>query len=164
MFIDSDMMFPHWGIDRLVDRNFDIVGGLYFGRKVPRPIALNIDPRDRKPKVIGKIESKTEPFQVSIVGTGFMLINMNVFKKVDPPFFYHEKPTEFGLAELPFPHNELGEDMVFCLKAQEKGFKVWVDPTIPLGHIGEHVYNEVDYHLFDDESTRYIYEPEERIK
>jgi hypothetical protein len=33
-------------------------------------------------------------------------------------------------------HNYLSEDWNFCERAIELGFKVWLDPTLMLGHLG----------------------------
>lgn len=136
MFIDADMDFPNDGIERLLSRQLDIVGGLYFGRVRPNPVV-----KVKHSKLNGLANPASVPEtdlqEVLAVGTGFMLINMDVFKKLEPPFFFHAEPEEFGLDPVPFPHNELGEDVAFCLKARSAGFKVWVDTTIELGHIGE---------------------------
>jgi hypothetical protein len=34
----------------------------------------------------------------------------------------------------------VGEDFLFCDRAREHGFEVWVDPTITLGHMGVQEY------------------------
>ena len=34
------------------------------------------------------------------------------------------------------PEGMIGEDFLFCDRARDAGFEVWVDPTIKLGHIG----------------------------
>jgi len=141
MFIDSDMSFPVDGVDKLIERGLDIVGGLYFKRVVPiHPIAKLIKNKAVVDMKFEEIPTLKEPFKVDAVGTGFMLINVDVFKKMDPPFFFHTTPKEFGLTEIPFPDNEVGEDVAFCLKAKKLGFDIWVDPTIKLGHIGERIY------------------------
>lgn len=136
MFIDADIDFPADGIERLLMRQKDIVGGLYFGRIEPFPVA-----KVKHQKVNGLanpvVLPPTDLQEVLAVGTGFMLINMNVFKKIDPPFFFHAEPVEFGLDPVPFPQNELGEDVAFCLKARSAGFKVYLDSSVELGHIGE---------------------------
>lgn len=137
MFIDSDMGFPADGVEKLLARNKDIIGGLYFGRLQPFPVV-----KVKHPKLNGlanpdSIPDTKDPMEVLAVGTGFMLINMDVFKKIDAPFFFHATPEQFGLDPMPFPHNEIGEDVAFCLKARSAGFKVWVDPSIQLTHIGE---------------------------
>jgi len=145
MFIDSDMAFPTNGIEKLLSRNLDIVGGLYFGRIVPFPVA-----KVKHPKLNGLTNPLSIPnkdlLEVLAVGTGFMLINMDVFKKMDAPFFFHAIPEDFGMDAQPFPHNEIGEDVAFCLKARSYGYKVWIDSTIPLTHIGE---NKVTRENFD---------------
>jgi hypothetical protein len=34
----------------------------------------------------------------------------------------------------------MGEDYLFCDRAREIGFEVWVDPSISLGHMGVQEY------------------------
>ena len=34
----------------------------------------------------------------------------------------------------------MGEDFLFCDRARELGYEVWIDPTIKLGHMGIHEY------------------------
>jgi GT2 family glycosyltransferase len=34
----------------------------------------------------------------------------------------------------------MGEDYLFCDRARELGFEVWVDPSIELGHMGVQEY------------------------
>lgn len=40
---------------------------------------------------------------------------------------------------------ELGEDLAFCWKAKKLGFKVYADPQVLPGHIGEYGYSILDY-------------------
>lgn len=143
MFIDSDMYFPPDGIERLLKHEKEIVGGLYFGRLHPKPMAfrikdnqsVSVDPR----KEHGLVE-------VDFIGTGFMLINMSVFQKLDPPFFsfsYH--PEEIGLPATGDKFAPKGEDVFFCMYAKSKGVQVWCDADLKLGHIGSRVYGERDF-------------------
>lgn len=157
MFIDSDIAFPPDGIERLLKRQFDIVGGLYFGRVAPFPVAKVAHPTIPNAMTNPVSIPEDDVFEVKAIGTGFLLINMDVFKKLEPPFFYHTEPSEFGLMTHPFPNNEIGEDIAFCLKAREAGFKVWVDQTIPLTHIGEGRSTRKDF-------DRWIKEEQEAIQ
>lgn len=142
MFIDSDMSFPIDGVDRLIERGENIIGGLYFKRVVPiHPIIKIVRDNKITDMKFKEIPSFEKPFEVDAIGTGFLLINMDVFKKMEPPFFSHASPKEFGMEEIPFPNNEIGEDVAFCLRAKKAGFKIWCDPTIKLGHIGERIYS-----------------------
>jgi hypothetical protein len=135
MFIDADIAFPPDGIEKLLSRNKDIVGGLYFGRVAPFPV-YKIKHKTENALANPLVPPKEELFEVEGIGTGFLLINMDVFKKIDPPFFYFCTPGEYGMVSAPFPNNELGEDVSFGLKARAAGFKVWCDQTIQLGHMG----------------------------
>ena len=124
MFIDSDISFPSDGIERLLAHDKDIVGGYYNTRRGNNPIKHLED---------GQIISKPNPstlFKCHILPTGFMLIRLEALEKIARPFFQvitHEKGT-------------IGEDVVFCKKASDAGIEVWCDPTIPLGHVGKHIY------------------------
>ncbi len=138
MFVDSDIQFPSDGINKLMKLDKDIAGGIYFRRQVPHLPTIN--------RIKGKaLEIPTDfpwnkPFQVDVLATGFMLIKRKVLEEIKPPYFYfrnfHDKP--------------IGEDVYFCLKARERGIEIWCDPTIPLGHVGEYVYEKKDYMAYQD--------------
>ena len=34
------------------------------------------------------------------------------------------------------PINGVGEDLAFCWRARQLGYRIWCDPRIPLGHVG----------------------------
>lgn len=81
------------------------------------------------------------------VATAFMLIRRHVFEKmveVHPEWKYHDARSnrtvpalfDFALTEEGY----IGEDFLFCDRAREIGFQVWIDPTITLGHMGVQEY------------------------
>lgn len=136
MFIDSDMVFPTDGVDRLIAHDKDIVGGLYHKRTENHPAVIFTQIEDKLVNItrsMGRF-SDDELFEVDVIGTGFLLIKMDIFKKMEPPFFYYGDPEEFRLKKTPL--FDLGEDTTFCLKARKNGYKIFCDPTIKLGHIG----------------------------
>lgn len=157
MFIDSDMTFPAWGVDRLVEQNKDIIGGLYFGRRTPLPVVLKVNNDTNKLEIYKDIPTFDKPYETDAVGTGFMLIKTEAFARIEPPFFAYSNPKEFELTPNPFPGNEVGEDVYFCLKARKAGLKVWVDPTIPMGHVGRKIYTRTDYEAFHNKGLTDIY-------
>jgi hypothetical protein len=68
--------------------------------------------------------------EVGSVGMGVMLIKANVFAALSEPWF-----------ETPWRHDKrgyIGEDVFFCKKAREAGFKIWIDHDVSkeIGHIG----------------------------
>ena len=132
MFIDADMVFPTDGVDRLVEQDKDIIGGLYNKRTGDHGCVIFRKEKDKLENI--SPDCLDRPFEVDTIGAGFLLIKMDIFKKMEPPFFYYGDPSEFGLKKVPL--FDLGEDTTFCLKAKKNGYKVWCDPTIKLGHIG----------------------------
>jgi hypothetical protein len=122
LFVDSDMEFPQDALLRLMARNKDIVSVNYNRRRFPIESVVTQLPESEK--------SDTELHRVRVAGTGLMLINLDVFKdgKLKQPWFnFGRKDGELTL----------GEDAWFCLSAQDAGYDVWVDPTIPVFHLGE---------------------------
>lgn len=157
LFIDSDINFPADGIEKLFAANKEIIGGVYYGRMTPFPVAKIKHPT--LPNELtnpSAIPADVEMFQVEGIGTGFMLIDMNVFKKLKPPFFFHARPKDFGLTEKPFPYDEVGEDIAFCLSARKKGIEVWAHNGIELGHVGASTKTRADFERWiADEKQRY---------
>lgn len=139
MFIDDDIVFPIDGIDKLIAHNKDIVSGLYFGRREGRnePIAYkrlypyNIFRKGAKIDIIDDVDTFQE---VRGVGMGFCLIKTDVLRKILKHY-----PTPFE------PMKCMGEDLSFCYRARRLGYKVYVDPSIQLGHCGMKVYGAQDY-------------------
>ena len=81
------------------------------------------------------------------VATAFMLVRREVFETLDaahPEWRYFDARSErtvpclfdFQLTEEGY----IGEDFLFCDRARELGFEVWIDPTIKLGHMGVQEY------------------------
>lgn len=138
MFIDSDMQFPKDGINRLMEQDKDVIAGLYFRRQPPH--LPTIHQRVGTKLVIPHKFPTDKPFQVYGLATGFMLIKVEVLKQLKPPYFF------FGN----FHGREMGEDIYFCHKVKEKGFEIWCDPTIELGHVGMYSYGKQDYDAYQD--------------
>ena len=57
---------------------------------------------------------------------------MSVFKKLSHPWFFYEHDDKGNLT--------VGDDAWFCRKARKAGFKIYCDPTIEVGHVGEYTY------------------------
>lgn len=140
LFIDSDITFEPDALDKLLAHNTDIVSGLYFGRREHNnnPIAYSkIYPKTlfRKCAKLDTIKDVDAPLQeVAAAGLGFCLIKMNVFYKM---------LCKNNMIFEPF--RGMGEDISFFYRAKKMGFKVFLDSTIPLTHIGYKRYGKNDY-------------------
>lgn len=131
-WLDSDMMFPPDALVRMFKslEHGDIVSGLYFRRVAPfTPVIY--DKLDIDDTGCHYTEPKDIPdgiFEVAGCGFGCVLmptdIMLDVIEKYGSPFT---------------PINGIGEDLSFCWRARQLGFKIVCDPDIPLGHVGHHV-------------------------
>jgi len=120
LFLDSDMYFEKDAILRLIKRKKDIIGANANCRKLPL-IDTVVNPKKRKGLTT-----------CDSVATGFMLINLDVFKNLTEPWFFWESNNKGEVVA--------GEDYWFCRKAREDGYKIWCDMDIPIKHIGDYYY------------------------
>ena len=129
MFIDTDMVFPEYAISRLIERKTDIVGGLYVSKQPPyRAIAAQRN-EDGTDKPFTAVEGGGYFDDLIWIGTGFLLIDTDVFRKMQLPYF--AAPWDDKLQDY------IGEDQFFCKKAKQSGYKICLDSTFPVGHTGE---------------------------
>lgn len=120
LFLDTDMSFDKDAVARLLKRNKDIVGVNYSMRKIDAGGTAN------------GLQGKKGLVQCLSVATGFMLINLKVFKKLPQPWFFWESDTSGQVVT--------GEDYWFCRLARSQDFKIWCDLTVKVGHIGDYIY------------------------
>ena len=145
MFIDADINFNADDIFRLMvwgtDPKKGVVAGIPVARKKGKVFISTLD-TDEDGKVtmnrMGLVKARR-------VATAFMLIRREVFEKLKaahPEWQYDDSRGSGGGNIYSFfdfkstPEGYVGEDYVFCDRAAEVGFEVWIDPTIRLGHMG----------------------------
>jgi hypothetical protein len=143
LFVDTDMVWTVPQVIRLLDDDRDIVGALMTKRSPPAIPAFGIfgelNPGE-KASLVGRGRFYTDRlFEVDFVGGAFVLIKRKVFETIPAPWFLqHEKVWGDK-------HQPVAEDIYFCWKAREYGFKVWVDGRVQVGHKGYYVYTIHDY-------------------
>ena len=103
LFVDDDMMFPPDTLQRLIKHDKDIVGIVSNSRKLPLTPTV---------ECFKGQEIQKELFKVKAVGGGIMLIKMDIFKKIDKPYFSTEV-HENGFTLM-------GEDSWFCRQIEIK--------------------------------------------
>lgn len=136
LFIDGDMVFPTDALNKLFALDKDIASVTYNFRSYPQLSIVKLDEQyDAEYQVDESVVERPiplsaikNPFRVAGAGTGFMLIKMDVFKKIKRPWFFFKAEGD-GVAPV-------GEDIYFCDKAREHGYEIWVDPSIQMGHLG----------------------------
>lgn len=130
MWFDSDMVFQPDTMLKLLEKDKDIVSGLYFRRSPPYSLVAfkELDLNARK---WTDAQIPNELKKVGGIGFGCVLIKSDVLFDVVGKF-----NTWFE------PWNGFGEDLAFCQRARECGYDIWLDPSVSCGHFGHIVVNE----------------------
>ncbi len=88
-----------------------------------------------------------EPLEVTETGTGFMMIQRRVFERLadaHPELQYEDEWTNQTFTAFfndgVYNRRFLSEDFDFCRLVRELGMKVWVMPSVNLGHMGFYKY------------------------
>lgn len=140
-WLDSDMVFQPDTLVRMMDtvqkHDIDMLTGLYF-RRVPPYSPVLFDKLEMRTKtVLDWSEFKSIPedlFEVGGCGFGCVLVNTEVLISVQ---------GKHGNMFAPMGNN--GEDIAFCIRARDCGYKIICDPSIICGHVG---YSVVDDQFF----------------
>ena len=138
LWIDSDIVFDTEKFYRLVAMDKDIACGWYMtedGKTTSVAHWLEEDDFAKNGGVMNhetgeSISRRRKAFTVDYTGFGWVLIKEGVFENLEYPWFA-PKMQVFDSGEV---QDMCGEDVSFCLDAKEKGFEIWCDPKIRVGH------------------------------
>jgi len=145
MFIDADIGWEPWHLLVLLNRDVDVIGGLYPMKTLPVKWVVNgFDGAEEGPDGLQEV-SKT--------GTGFLLIKRHVFEKLNshpavvpfnsdiglPPELNQWMKTYFDTDVR--ENRYYSEDWTFCENWRDLGGKVWVDKRVLLKHTGTYVFD-----------------------
>jgi hypothetical protein len=144
MFIDADIGWEPWHLLVLLNRDVDVIGGLYGMKTLPVKWVVN--------GFEGAEEGPDGLQEVSKAGTGFLLIKKHVFEKlkVHPsckpyrndigldPIYDQYLRTYFDTAVR--QQRYYSEDWTFCENHRDLGGKIYVDKRVLLRHSGSYVF------------------------
>ena len=135
MWFDSDMVFNPDTLKKMlehIDNGADFVTGIYYRRTSPySPVAFKTMELNEEGTAFEWTEFDeipSEPFEVGACGFGCVLMKSEIFVAVF---------SKFG--QLFTPIANCGEDIAFCWRARQCGYKILADPSIGLGHVGHTV-------------------------
>ena len=130
LFVDTDIRFDPSVPGRLLDARKPIVSAFYRGRDGDDVFCVAVRRRpdghfDRKLT----LEPNTGVTRVDGVGMGCCLIERRVLEALPLGILrpFYEGPWD--------KTDRVGEDIMFCLQAQEAGFQSWLDTTTVVGHV-----------------------------
>lgn len=152
--LDSDMTFPPDALCRLIERDVDVITGVYVGKcESHKPVLFtelhkddeNCGPYGLKTGLNELMQQ--DLFTVAGCGAGFLLVKEHIIRIM----YIH-------MHEWFRPYAGLGEDVSFCQRCTELGIKIWADKSIPMGHTKytEYILDDWDGTENDEEQLKQI--------
>jgi hypothetical protein len=144
VFVDSDVAWEAGALLKLVDYPVDMVAGIYPQRKDPVNYCV-------KWKGNGELwaDPETGLLEVEGVPAGFMKLSRKQLEAMveqypDTEFYVENAPNQKAWAlfcDYRIGKHKMGEDYAFCRRWTDMGGKVWVNPEIKMGHIGNKTFH-----------------------
>ena len=78
--------------------------------------------------------------EVDATGAGCILYDMSIFKRLPEPWFKFTKNPENGMV--------IGEDVGLCQDLKALGYKIFVDTSVPAGHLTTMIINRNTHLLY----------------
>lgn len=126
LWLDADMVFTEDLFDDLMDSHKDIITGIAHSRRAPYPSCVFTEVYPNAKVFDGEYPS--DVFEIAGCGMACCLMNVDVLRAI-----WERHETCF------FPSSKLGEDLAFCQRATEGGWKIYADPHVQVGHVGQMV-------------------------
>jgi len=149
VMVDSDVAWDAGGLLKLVDADVDFVAGLY-------PQRQGDDIRFHchlKPNVTHSLEPNGL-FEVHGVPAGFMCLSRSMLERMvkhydHMRFSFPQAPNDiawdlfdgFWTTDEQGLKHKFGEDYSFCQRWREMGGRIFVEPTIHMGHLGTKMWS-----------------------
>ncbi len=145
VMFDDDMLLELDSIEKMLSRfeqnpEIDVLAALAFMRNPPHYPVLYVveegyDPIRRTDYYINRIQPdfpKDALVEADAVGFGYVMIKMEMVKKMKAPYFMSTTAT--------------GEDIMFCVNARTQAkARIFMDTGIKTGHIGNPVIIDDEY-------------------
>jgi hypothetical protein len=148
MFIDADIGWEPWHLLVMLDKQKDVIGGLYPMKSLPIKWCVNGLPGQEN----GTPEDPNL-VEVTKTGTGFLLIKREVFEKLDAHPAVKPFANDIGLDPVLNKYMKTyfdtavregryySEDWTFCENWRDIGGQVFVDKRVLLRHTGTYVFD-----------------------
>ena len=138
LMVDSDMVFPPFGLLQLCN-------SLTLLQKSGEKVAAVCATYPKRVQPYELLGETVEPLKVGdsglkeavFVPSGFMLFDLKAFNDIERPWFAETYQT-WAVREENID-GVVGEDVYFCLRAKDAGYKVFIDLEVTkrMGHLGD---------------------------
>ena len=131
LMMDTDQSYPENLIERLLSHKVDVVAAKVHRRYPPfdgimyrGKIYEYVPVPDEEIELAMKEDRLVE---VDAIGTGCILYNTKVFFSLPYPWFQ--------FTDAVGDKKPVGEDIGFCWKLRQGGYRIWVDVSLQVGHL-----------------------------
>lgn len=138
IMMDADQVYEKDTIPRLLSHRLPVVGCLVY-RRYPPFDPLMLKGRQGHYQTITEWEPDSL-VEVDATGTGCIVFEIDVFRKLPYPWFRFRTGPYGGV---------IGEDFGLCADLRAKGYKIYVDTSIPAGHLSQMIINEGTWKLYN---------------
>lgn len=132
LWLDSDMIFSPDILDDLMRCGKEFVTGIYHARR--KGYASCLFKSIKVNNVTRFEEYPNQPFEIAGCGFGCVLTSVSMLSAVCLHYLTCFTPLQ-----------SLGEDIAFCKRAVDLGYKLWCEPSVVCGHIGHIAIYPEDY-------------------
>jgi hypothetical protein len=134
LFLDTDHTFPPELLHKWIPHGKMILAANCVTKSIPASPTARAKCDDPAGLPVYTDPDSKGLERVWRVGTGVMLLNMQIFDKI---------PLDaWGMPFLPHANTYQGEDWTFCDAADKAGFPIWIDHDMSkrIGHLGIYEY------------------------
>lgn len=141
LWLDTDMVFKPDLLEKLIEDDVDMAAGLFFQRRPPCEPALwkriecgeGVDRFDER-----YLDYPVDQlFEIDACGMAAVLVKGEVLRKVHETYHRTFEPI-----------SGYGEDISFCIRAKNCGYKLWCDSRVKVGHRGHTIVDEKAFQAF----------------
>lgn len=152
LWLDSDMMFEYDTLEKMMhtlkENELDILSGVYYRRVKPfTPVLMSKLRIDESTNFCEHENLNSYPedklFEVEGIGFGCVLMDSAVLFEVGMTY-----------KDWFSPIGKVGEDLSFCWRARQCGYKIFVDPSIQLGHCGQNIITKNFYEAYKNQKNQ----------
>jgi len=139
LMMDTDQVYPRDTITKLLSHNKKVIGPLIHRRYPPFDPVLYKGKLGEYAHVDDEASYSGRLIEVDATGCGCILYDMDVFLKIQPPWF---ETYQLESGKL------VGEDINFCAKLRDAGFKIFVDTSIEIEHVATMGVNRSTHEIY----------------
>ncbi len=122
-FMGDDHTFAPDMLQRLLDRDVDVVVPLCLKRTPPFHPVVYAGQNELGEYYVGELPTSGIT-EIYAAGSAGMLVRRHVLEAIADPWFES--------------HGGMNEDLTFCAKVRDAGFRIWCDLDCTLGHISNY--------------------------